>query len=718
MTHCWLASLIPREAFALGSARFTMDASSTTISWAIAMTPRARHRVGSGTVATAGRSSNSTRESSWTSEGMAMRVLREGGRVGHDEGVRRRSSSKRQHRDVAEIFRGAMKTPPLIRTFGCGSSDMEPRIRRTSDPKPTDEPQIQSAGSWNIASYGSWPLSGKRIVAGTPVATAPAGMSLTTTELAPICTWSPMYTGPRTRAPAPMVTWLPTVGGRLTRFIERPPRVTPWYINTSSPISAVSPMTTPMPWSMKKRRPICAPGWISTPVIARVSCEISRAAKRPPGLFHSRCESRCTQMACNPGEVSAISRRESTAGSRSIAASRSSRTRARAERHERVDRPRGSGGVTARSIDVSLVKRRAVIGAAPFRKMDGDRDRTQATRTGSGEQVGEEDGGQVALTEGRDDHHDELARVLGPAGNLVGCRECSAGRDTDQQTLFLRSTPRPLNGGLGIDVDDLVVDLTVEDLGHEVGTEALNLVRAGSTAVEDRGLFGLDADDLDLGVASLEDLADARDGATSANACDEDVDCAVGVLPDLFRGGLAVDLWVGLIRELAGQNAATLGDDLLGLGDRALHPLGAGGQDELGTERPQQRLALLTHRLRHGEHDVVSTGGAHHRQRDTGVATGRLHDRSARFELAGTLGGVDDRHADPVLHGTSRVLELELGGDRRSGTRAQPVDPDERGVADDGGDVVMNGQWNHLGCVGERRILSGGTSTTSTNSSL
>src|SRR5674476_281628 len=87
--------------------------------------------------------------------------------------------------------------------------------------------QIQSAGSLNIASYGSWPLSGNRIVAGTPVATAPAGMSLTTTELAPICTWSPMYTGPRIRAPAPIVTLLPIVGCRLTRSIERPPRVTP-----------------------------------------------------------------------------------------------------------------------------------------------------------------------------------------------------------------------------------------------------------------------------------------------------------------------------------------------------------------------------------------------------------------------------------------------------------------------------------------------------------
>src|SRR5665647_1100304 len=162
-------------------------------------------------------------------------------------------------------------------------------------------------------------------------------------------------------------------------------------------------------------------------------------------------------MACSPDEVSAISSRESTAGSRAIAASRSSRTRASAERHEGVDRPRGSGGVTTRSIDVSPVKRRAAIGAGPFWKMDTDRNRIQEGTTDSGEQVGEEDGGQVALAERRDDHHDELARVIGSAGDLVGRRESRTGREADQQTLFLRGATSPLHGCLGVDVDDLVV---------------------------------------------------------------------------------------------------------------------------------------------------------------------------------------------------------------------------------------------------------------------
>jgi len=45
-THCWLASVIPKSAFALGIAILTIDASSTTISWAIAMTNRVRHLSG------------------------------------------------------------------------------------------------------------------------------------------------------------------------------------------------------------------------------------------------------------------------------------------------------------------------------------------------------------------------------------------------------------------------------------------------------------------------------------------------------------------------------------------------------------------------------------------------------------------------------------------------------------------------------------------------
>ncbi len=61
---------------------------------------------------------------------------------------------------------------------------------------------------------------------------------------------------------------------------------------TSSPISVVSPMTTPIPWSMKNRRPIVAPGWISTPVTDLTIWDSSRAARRVEGLPHNECATR------------------------------------------------------------------------------------------------------------------------------------------------------------------------------------------------------------------------------------------------------------------------------------------------------------------------------------------------------------------------------------------------------------------------------------------
>ena len=65
---------------------------------------------------------------------------------------------------------------------------------------------------------------------------------------------------PRIFAPVPTTTPLPSVGCRLPVTLPVPPSVTPWYSSTSSPISDVSPITTPIPWSMKNRRPMFAPG--------------------------------------------------------------------------------------------------------------------------------------------------------------------------------------------------------------------------------------------------------------------------------------------------------------------------------------------------------------------------------------------------------------------------------------------------------------------------
>ena len=52
---------------------------------------------------------------------------------------------------------------------------------------------------------------------------------------------------------------------------------------------------------------------------------------------------------------------------------------------------------------------------------------------------------------------------------------------------------------------------------------------------------GANSDNLNLGVLLLEELAHAGHGAAGANAGDEDVDLAVGVIPDLGAGRGLVD---------------------------------------------------------------------------------------------------------------------------------------------------------------------------------
>src|SRR5690349_6822019 len=255
---------------------------------------------------------------------------------------------------------------------------------------------------------------------------------------------------------------------------------------TSSPTSAVSPMTTPMPWSMKKRRPIRAAGWISTPVTDRATVASTRAGSRPPGRFHSSCSRRCAQMACSPGEVSTTSSRELADGSRAIAPSTSSSARSASLR----TRPSGPAYVRSGPSERSAAcaapappsPRTRVSGFSAGRR---SRSNFGAVLISVDESL-EEDGGQVALAERGDDHDDRLALVLLALGDLDRGGDRGAGADADEQALLRGGAARPLHGGLGVDVDDLVVDLGVEDLGDEVGAEALDLVRTGLPAVEDR----------------------------------------------------------------------------------------------------------------------------------------------------------------------------------------------------------------------------------------
>src|SRR5207237_258943 len=157
---------------------------------------------------------------------------------------------------------------------------------------------------------------------------------------------------------------------------------------------------------------------------------------------------------------------------------------------------------------------------------------------------------QVALAQIGQHHHDQLAGVLRPLADLHRRVRRRPAANAAQPALLARQLAGHRERVLVGHLHHLVDDADVEHAGDEAGADALNLVppRLQLLALhllrDHRAGHRLDRDRLETGLALLEDLADAGDGAAGADAADQDVRLAVGVAPDLFGRGLAVDLRV------------------------------------------------------------------------------------------------------------------------------------------------------------------------------
>ena len=203
----------------------------------------------------------------------------------------------------------------------------------------------------------------------------------------------------------------------------------------------------------------------------------------------------------------------------------------------------------------------------------------------------------------------------------------------------------------------------------------------------DRAL-GVGADDQEVRVALLQIAARRPEIVPPVpTEIDDRVELAARLLPDLRPRRLVVRLRVGHVRVLVGLEAAR---DLLGqpVGDRVVAlrrvVLDRGRRDhDLGAVGAQHRDLLLAHLVRHHEDAAVAARGRRDREPDAGVARGRLDDRPAGLQLPLALGGLDHRHPDPVLVRAARIQVLELREQRRRDVAADPVEPDDRRLADE-----------------------------------
>eukprot|EP00428_Durinskia_dybowskii_P003288 CAMPEP_0170287060 /NCGR_PEP_ID=MMETSP0116_2-20130129/43582_1 /TAXON_ID=400756 /ORGANISM="Durinskia baltica, Strain CSIRO CS-38" /LENGTH=171 /DNA_ID=CAMNT_0010538467 /DNA_START=73 /DNA_END=588 /DNA_ORIENTATION=- len=111
--------------------------------------------------------------------------------------------------------------------------------------------------------------------------------------------------------------------------------------------------------------------------------------------------------------------------------------------------------------------------------------------------------------------------------------------------------------------------------------------------------------------------------------------------------------------------------------------------DDLRAEHAHHFPALHGEGRRHRGDEAVAALGAEHGQGDARVPARGLHDRAARPQLPPALRVMDGGQGEPVLQGAARVEVLALYIEVHA-RRRQAVDPDDRGVADGAGDVVVN----------------------------
>ena len=127
-----------------------------------------------------------------------------------------------------------------------------------------------------------------------------------------------------------------------------------------------------------------------------------------------------------------------------------------------------------------------------------------------------------------------------------------------------------------------------------------------------------------------------------------------------------MDGGVGGVIELLGHPGVRgLFQNLLGACDGTFHAFGSRRQDKLRSQHGEEGTAFDTHRLGHGEDELVALGRCHEGEGDAGVAAGGLDDGGSLLDQTLRLGISDHGGTDTILHAPEWIEELALHGDRR-----------------------------------------------------
>lgn len=149
---------------------------------------------------------------------------------------------------------------------------------------------------------------------------------------------------------------------------------------------------------------------------------------------------------------------------------------------------------------------------------------------------------------------------------------------------------------------------------------------------------------------------------------------------------------VVLVAELVQHPALALRLHLEGQVTGSFHPLFPGDCDNFRTIGAHGCPTLLAHVGGHDQHHAVTLDRSRHGQSDAGVATGRLDQGIAGFDLTPALRFLDHADSWAVLYRAGRVIPLQLGQNHVTGLAGETLQANQGSVPD----IIFNGGKMHM----------------------
>ena len=285
--------------------------------------------------------------------------------------------------------------------------------------------------------------------------------------------------------------------------------------------------------------------------------------------------------------------------------------------------------------------------------------------------LGEERVAQIPFAGIADERHDHLALDSGRAATCSAAHTFAPDEMPTSMPFFARQPARRCDRVVIDDPDHFVVHLRVEDLRHEARRRSLAACAVPVSPPESTSdCPGSTVTIVTLGLRCFEHLPDTGDRAAVPTPA-----TTTSTLPSVSRQISSavvrtVDLRIGRVSNCCGMKylAGLLSWISLALAIAPFIPSAPGVRTSLRTIGLEQVAALDRHRVGHREDQRIALGRRDERERDPGVAAGRLHDDRVGTQPAVALGRLDHRDADAILDAPGRIerFELDENGRRRA----------------------------------------------------